>query len=80
MDDLSFYDSLIDVFDRAKIKYERNSSGRTIHLYYNQQATVATAFLNYRHAMSSDGDVERAKILLVDKLNKFLSWVGQQVS
>ena len=80
MDNNSFMDSLLDVFERAKTTYEHNGNGRTIHLYYNRSASVATAFLNYKHAMSSGGDITKAKMLMVDTLNKFVSWVGEQVS
>ena len=46
-------DSLSDMFKKARSMYERNGNGRTIHLYYNKVATVATAFNNYRHVTSS---------------------------
>lgn len=80
MVDIQFPDSLLDVYERAKTTYEHNSNGRTVHLYYNKAAAVSTAFLNYTNVMSSGGDIERAKCLLVETLNKFVSWVGQQVS
>jgi hypothetical protein len=80
MEQTDFIDSLLDTFERAKTTYQRNGNGRTIHLYHNKSAAVATAFLNYRHAVSSGGDTERAKRLLVETLSNFVSWVGQQVS